>query len=92
MPSRNAVTFSGNFSPASAINSSRHFVRMPIVCAWRLLDLLGRQLARQQHRRHLRGVQDLVRIGVADAAQQMRIGERALQRVVLPRQGLAELP
>ena len=55
-------------------------------------DLFRRQLAGQQHRRHLRGVQDLVRIGVADAAQQVRIGQRALQRVILARQRRAELP
>jgi len=31
-------------------------------------------------------VEDLVRIGVADAAQQARIGERSLERVVLSRE------
>ena len=55
------------------------------------LDLFRCQLARQQHRRHLRGVKDLVRVGVADAAQQMRIRQRALQGVILARQRLAEL-
>ena len=35
-------------------------------------------------------MQDLVRIGVADAAEQPRIGERALERVVLSRQPFGE--
>ncbi len=30
----------------------------------------------------LRAMQDLIRIGVADAAEEMRIGERPLQRVI----------
>ena len=36
-------------------------------------------------------MQNLVGIGIADAAQQVRIGQRALQRVILARQRLAEL-
>jgi hypothetical protein len=36
IPSRKAVTFSGNLSPVSAIKSSRHFVRTATVCACRL--------------------------------------------------------
>ena len=39
----------------------------------------------------LRGVQNLVGVRVADAAEDVRIGERALQRVVLARQALGEL-
>ena len=35
-------------------------------------------------------MEDLVRIGVADAAQQARIGERALERVVLAHERVAE--
>jgi hypothetical protein len=36
-------------------------------------------------------VQDLVRVGVADAAQQARIGQGSLDGVVLPGQGRAEI-
>src|SRR3989442_12868698 len=46
-------------------------------------DLLGRELLRQGERRQARPVQDLVRIGVADAAEQARVSERALERVIL---------
>ena len=42
-----------------------------------------RELLRHRDRRQLRGVQDLVGIGVADAAHDARIGERALEGVVL---------
>ena len=35
-------------------------------------------------------MQDLVRVGVADAAEEVRIGERALERVVLARQRVAK--
>ena len=83
MPSRNAVTFSGNFSPLSAISSIAPFRQDANGLRVQALDLFRRQLAGQQHRRHLRGVEDLVRIGVADAAEQMRIRQRALQGVVL---------
>ncbi len=41
---------------------------------------------RQRERRQPGGVQDLVGIGVADAAEHARIGERALEGVVLPAQ------
>ncbi|MEO5879460.1 MAG: hypothetical protein ABIR22_04790 [Candidatus Eisenbacteria bacterium] len=32
-------------------------------------------------------MQDFVRVGVADAGEQARVGERALERVVLAREG-----
>src|SRR5207248_2360633 len=53
-------------------------------------DLLGRKLLRQYERRQLRTVQDLVGVSVADAAEQPRIGERALERVILAQQTLTE--
>ncbi len=62
MPSRNAVTFSGNPSL---------FVREP-----------RRQLQRRQARR----MQDLVRVGVPDAAEEPRVGEGALEGVALTRE------
>ena len=43
-------------------------------------------LLRQRHRRQPRAMQDLVGVGVADAAEQPRVGERALERVVLAAQ------
>ena len=54
-------------------------------------ELLVGQRARELERRQPGTVQDLVRIGVADAAEQMRIGERALERVALARQRLVKL-
>src|SRR5439155_24820853 len=42
-----------------------------------------------QGRRELRAMEDLVRVRVADSREQPRVGERALQRVVLaPQRGL----
>ena len=41
---------------------------------------------RQRQRRQAGGVQDLVGVGVADAVEQLRIGEGALERVILARQ------
>ena len=48
-------------------------------------DLVVGELPRQLHRREARAVQDLVGVGVADAAEEARIGQRALERVVLAR-------
>ena len=56
------------------------------------VDLLVGERRGQLHRRQLRGVQDLVRVGVADAAEDARVGQRPLERVVLGGQPLRELP
>jgi photosystem II stability/assembly factor-like uncharacterized protein len=53
-------------------------------------SLLVAQGGRELHRRQLRSVQDLVGVGVSDAAEDVRIGERALQRVVVGGQTGAE--
>src|ERR1017187_4595660 len=53
-------------------------------------DLFRRQFARLRDGRQSRGMQDLVRIGIADAAERPRIGERPLQRVILESKRLAE--
>src|SRR5205807_2590150 len=45
--------------------------------------LLVTQLARALERREPRAMENLVRIRVADAGDDARVGERALQRVVL---------
>jgi hypothetical protein len=50
------------------------------------LHLLGREAAGEAERRDPGTVQDLVRVGVADAAQDVRIGQGALQRVALRRE------
>ena len=54
------------------------------------LDRAVVQLARQRERGQPRRVQDLVGVGVADAREEPRIGQAALQRVVLARERGAE--
>src|SRR5260370_20307320 len=54
-------------------------------------NLLGGELLRELDRRKSRLKENLVGVGVADAAEQSRIGARALQCVVGGRQRLAEL-
>ena len=54
------------------------------------LPFVRRELLRLRQRGELRGVQDLVGIGVADAAHEARIGEGALERVIFRSQGGAE--
>ena len=53
-------------------------------------NILRAELVGQGDRRQAGAVQDLVRVGVADAAEQMRIGQRALERMVFALQALAE--
>src|SRR5439155_16455682 len=53
-------------------------------------DLVVAELARQLDGREAGPVEDLVGVGVADAGEQAGIGERALQGVILARQGGAE--
>ena len=87
----NAVTFSGNPSPVCARSRSIQRVSVARVASYSRAELLVGQRARQLERRQPRRVQDLVRVGVADAAEQMRIGERALQRVALAGERLVKL-
>ena len=90
MPSRNAVTFSGNASPGlgdERVPPARQHVDR---CLMQPRDRLAIEPARQQHRRQPRRVEDLVRVRVADAAQQPRVGQRPLERVILARQRCAE--
>ena len=54
------------------------------------LPLFGRELVRQHNGRELGSVQDLVGISVADAAQQTRISQRPLQRMIFRREHGAE--
>ena len=83
MPSRKAVTFSGNPSPASARSRRGPVARVARVASNRRSISSGVELPRQRQRREPRAVQDLVGVGVADAAEEARVGERALERVVL---------
>jgi len=53
-------------------------------------DLLVGHFLRQLCRRHPSAVQDLVGIGIPDAREQARVGQRALGRMVFPRQRFAE--
>ena len=54
-------------------------------------DLHVSHLRGELRRGHLCRVKNLVRIGVADSAEQMRIGQGALDRVVLATEGGGEL-
>ena len=49
------------------------------------------KLLGQAHRRESRRMQDLVGVGVADAAEEPRIGKRALERVILALQRVAKV-
>lgn len=53
-------------------------------------DGLGRKLLRQRHGREPGAVQDFVRIRIANAAEQVRIGQGALERVISQRERRAE--
>ena len=54
-----------------------------MVAAMQDRDVFGSQLPGQLERREPRAMKNLVGVRVPDAAEQMRIGERALQRVAL---------
>src|SRR5713101_9405344 len=48
------------------------------------------QRTRLPHRREPRAMQDLVRVRIPDAGEDVRVGQRALERVILARDGVAE--
>ena len=81
------MTFSGKPSPASARSRVDPLGRASarVASNSRAISVVGRACAVSCDRREPRAVQDLVRVGVADAAEEARIGERALERVVLAR-------
>jgi len=68
------VTFCGQ-SPASPASRSVHSASVVFVAA--------NSRSRQRERRQPRAVQDLVGVRVADAAEEARVGQRALDGVVL---------
>jgi hypothetical protein len=78
---RNAVTFSGNPSFTSARRLIDPQAQRRPRRVVQTKQLLVRQRARQLQRREPGRVQDLVGVGVADAAEEVRIGERPFQRV-----------
>ena len=85
-----AVTFSGTSgapSPKTLDPLGQHVARRRVEPR----DLLSFQLVRHPDGRQPRPVQDLVRVGVADAVEKMGVGEGALERVALVRQRLAKL-
>src|SRR5206468_3722962 len=55
-------------------------------------ELFGVELARELHRGETGAVQDLVRICVADAAEEARVGERPLERMALADERGAKVP
>ena len=91
MPSRNAVTFSGKVvaglaRAAASVHSASSSARASKSRA--ISSSASRGGAPQ--RRQARAVEDLVRVGVADAAEEPGIGERPLERVVLAQERSAE--
>ena len=87
---RKAVTFSGNSPAASARSRSVHSISVARVASYSRAISSARQLLRHRDRRELRAMQDLVGIGVADSAENVRVGQRALERMVRRAQRGAE--
>ena len=81
MPGRKAVTFSGKPSPASAMSASRHSASIACVGVEQPLDSSAVRRVGHPHRREPGAMKDLVGVGVADAAEERRVGEGALERV-----------
>ena len=88
MPSRNAVTFSGNRFPASRREGRGPIAEDAANGRVQPRDLLLRQAPRELGGREPRPVKDLVRVRVADPGKEPRIGQGALQRVALARERL----
>ena len=84
------MTFCGNAPPASVAQPRRPLRERRARGRVQARDRRRVELARERERREPRAVQDLVRVRVADAVEQARIGERALHRVVLRREARRE--
>ena len=85
MPSRKAVTFSGK-PPAGLARADASDPMLQRLRAWPRTGAAissPRQARGQRGGRQPGGMQNLVGVGIADSAEQVRIGKRALQRVVL---------
>ncbi len=79
---RNAVTLLGNSPPLCVAQPRRPLREHVERRSMQARALLVREPRRQHHRRQPRAMQDLVGVRVADAAQEPRVGQRALERVV----------
>ncbi len=83
---RNAVTPSGNFALASATRRAIQSSKRGARGVEEALPLFGLELVRERDGREPGGVENLVGVGVAHAADEARIGEGALEGAVLRRE------
>ena len=67
-----ACSFAEQFDPVG-----QGFLGRPV----QALDFRARQVMRHRHGRQTRAMQDFVRVGIADAAEQARVGQRAFEGV-----------
>ena len=93
---RHVLAERGDFLGEAAVRPrarrrSIHSCRTSLRRRVQALDLVLEHRPRQLDRRQLRAVQDLVAVGVADAREQVGIGQRALDGVVADEQPRAEL-
>ena len=79
---RNAVTFSGKSFFASAAEPIHPQFERFARCRVQAMPLLVGHFLRLKNGRELRGVENFVGVGVADAAEVARIGESALDGVI----------
>ncbi len=84
IPSRKAVTFSGKASARLGGQPLGPLAENRLGGGVETLDLRVAQLVGHPHRRQAGPMQDLVRVGVADAVEEARVREGTLQRVSLP--------
>ncbi len=87
---RKAVTFSGKPSAVCSRSRSIHSLSTLCVALHSRLACSAREFLRHQQGRELCTVQDFVGIRVADAAEEMRIGERPLESVVFAAERVLE--
>jgi hypothetical protein len=66
------------------------FLQYPDGCRVQALDLIILQITGKRNWRQAGAMQDLVGVGVADAREQARIGQGALEGMVLTQQPLPE--
>ncbi len=90
MSFRNAVTFSGKAWAASALRRVDPELERVACGGEEALPLLWSELRGLQDGREASGVEDLVGVGVADAGEDARVGEGALEGAVFDGEGGAE--
>ena len=91
MPGLNAVTFSGKGLAGFGREAVGPFVQHRHRRLVQAGHLLISQALAELERRQPGAMEDLIGIGIADAAQQSRIGESALEGPVLPAKRFGEL-